>query len=184
MNQNKNLLNYAQEFAREAHKSDEWTSISGVKTPQINHVQQVADLVWASGGTDNEIIAAWLHDTVEDTKVTLDDIKNIFGDEVAEIVDGLTDRVHYNDMLLPERKKMQAERLLGMSTSVRRIKLADQLSNIRGLGVDPIDDMTNQECYQYIFGANLLARGCRGISPLLEELFDKHYKIGIERFKE
>jgi hypothetical protein len=53
-----NRLNRAQEFARNAHQHIGGISISGVKKPQIHHIQEVADLVWISGGSDDEIIAA------------------------------------------------------------------------------------------------------------------------------
>lgn len=178
-----NKINRAQEFAREAHKHLSSTSITGIKKPNIHHIQEVADFVWASGGSDNEIIAAWLHDSVEDTDVTLDDIEKQFGKEVSLIVEGLTDHIDFKYLQLTERKKLQAERIRNESISVRRVKIADQTSNVKGLAIDPVSDMSIEKCYQYICGAKLIADECKGISPLLDSLFDQVYQKGIEKFK-
>jgi len=139
--------------------------------------------VWASGGTDDEIIAAWLHDSVEDTGVTLDEIEKNFGKEVRQIVAGLTDPPSFKVMPLQERKPKQAERLRSESKSVHRIKIADQTSNVKHLATDPINNMTPLECYHYIRGAKLLADECRGVSPMLDELFDRMYQKGIGRYQ-
>ena len=179
---NSNRLNLAQEYVRNAHSHIVGTSISGIKKPQIHHIQEVADLVWISGGTENEIISAWLHDSVEDTEVSFDNIEELFGKEVRDIVYGLTDHGHYKDLPLQERKQLQADRLKNESTSVRRIKIADQTSNIRGLTIDPINSMTEGECYYYIRGAKLLADECKGVSELLDNIFDQEYIKGLERF--
>lgn len=177
-----NRVSRAQEYARNAHAHIIATTVTGVSRPHILHIQEVADLVWASGGSDDEVIAAWLHDSVEDTSVTLENIEHEFGKDVASIVEGLTDHDHFKGMLLPERKRLQAERLRGESDSVKRIKIADQTSNVKFLATDPISDMTTEECRNYIAGAKLLADECRGISPLLDELFEKVYQMGINRY--
>lgn len=182
MNSQSNRLNRAQEFARNAHSHLHSISVSGIARPNIHHIQEVADLVWISGGTDDEVIAAWLHDCVEDTDITLDEVEKVFGSEVAQIVDGLTDHRDFKGMDLPTRKGLQAERLKGESASVRRVKIADQTSNIRSLALDPISDMTHEECYNYICGAKLLADECCGVSELLDNLFDQFYKKGLERY--
>jgi (p)ppGpp synthase/HD superfamily hydrolase len=178
-----NRVSRAQEYLR---KNDPVivTTITGVTRPHAMHIQEVADLVWISGGSEDETIAAWCHDLVEDTDVTLDDIEEQFGKNVRTIVDGLTDHGHFKDMLLPERKRRQAERLRTESDSVRRIKIADQISNVKFLATDPIDSMTPEECYHYIRGAKLLADECKGVSTLLDDLFDQMYQKGIERYPE
>lgn len=179
-----NRVSRAQEYARNAHAHIIATTITGVSRPHILHIQEVADLVWVSGGSDDEVIAAWLHDSVEDTSVTLENIEHEFGKNVASIVKGLTDHDHFKGMLLPERKRLQAERLRGESDSVKRIKIADQTSNVKFLATDPISSMTIEECRNYVAGAKLLADECRGISSLLDELFEKVYQMGISRYTE
>ena len=174
----------AQEFARKAHEQLSKTTVSGVFCPQILHIQEVADLVWASGGTDNEIIAAWLHDTVEDTKTTINDIEGTFGNEVAKMVNGLTDTHEMEKMSLIDRKTKQAERVRGESASVKRIKLADQISNVKFVSIDPPTTMNLEDCKKYIEGAKLIANECTGVSDLLDNLFNKVYKLGLARYQQ
>jgi guanosine-3',5'-bis(diphosphate) 3'-pyrophosphohydrolase len=169
---------------RRAHAHITRTTVTGVQIPHTEHLQEVANLVWISGGSEDEIVAAWLHDTIEDTSTTLEEIEENFGSEVAKIVDGLTDKAHYTPMPLPERKRAQAERLRTEDERVRRVKIADQTSNVRHLAMDPTNSMTVEECRQYVRGAKLLADECRGISPLLDELFDTVHVAGLERYPE
>jgi (p)ppGpp synthase/HD superfamily hydrolase len=177
-----NCISHAQEFARFAHESIIETTVSGVKRPKVVHLQEVADLVWASGGSDEEIVAAWLHDSVEDTTVTLELIEKEFGKGVADLVNGLTDFKDMANLPLLERKRKQSIRIKAESNSVRRIKLADQTSNVRFLATDPTKTMTFEECRDYIQGAKLIADECRGVTPLLEKLFDQAYERGSKRY--
>jgi (p)ppGpp synthase/HD superfamily hydrolase len=177
-----NIISRAQEFARNAHEPLFAITVAGVKRPQIVHIQEVADLVWASGGSDEEITAAWLHDSVEDTQVILKDIEINFGEDVAKIVHGLTDLDEFTSLPLPERKRKQAERVRNEIKSVRRVKIADQTSNVRFLAIDPTSNMTFEECGQYIQGAKLIADECKGISSLLDNLFDEAYQKASTRF--
>ncbi len=178
------IIPFARDFTFEAHDGRTSTTVNGFKRPQVVHLQEVADLVWASGGTDEEIAAAWLHDTVEDTKITVEDIKNNFGDDVATMVEGLTDLEEITGLPVAERKQKQAERIQNESVSVRRIKIADQISNVRMLAIDATVRMTVAECKDYIEGARKIVDECRGISPLLEKLFDEAYGMGKEKFAE
>lgn len=176
------ITSRAQEFARKAHDGLLETTVSGIIRPKIVHLQEVADLVWASGGTDDEVTAAWLHDCLEDTTITLDEIRSAFGDRVAELVHGLTDLDDYKMLPIAERKPKQAERIKNESESIRRIKLADQTSNVRFLAIDPTDSMTFEECGDYIRGAKMIADECRGISSLLEALFDQVFERASIRY--
>ncbi len=178
-----NIIYLAEEFARKAHLSDHvGKTINGIKRMRVVHLQEVADLVWASGGSDNEIAAAWLHDSVEDTSVTLDDIRKNFGEEIARIVEGLTDLEEFNDLPLQERKRKQAERVKSESLSVRRVKMADQTSNVRLVSTEPFLDWPAENNPTYIAGAKLIADACKGVSPILDDLFAKEYRKGAERY--
>ena len=177
------LIPLARDFALRAHKEFVITTVGGLKRPQILHLQEVADLVWASGGSPEEIAAAWLHDVIEDTSATLDEIEGRFGETVAEIVDGLTDPECWKVLPLSERKPKQTERLRHENVSVRRVKIADQTSNIRSLSLDPTTAMTALECMAYVEGAKLLADACKGISPLLDALFFETYHAAAKRYK-
>jgi (p)ppGpp synthase/HD superfamily hydrolase len=105
----------------------------GTDIPYITHLLAVASLVGENGGTEDEVIAALLHDGPEDQGglPTLEDIRAHFGDEVAEIVDGCTDT--YEDPKPPwrERKERYLAHLGGASDSVRLVSSADKLHNAR-----------------------------------------------------
>jgi len=179
----KNIIVSAKRFAREAHKTIFVTTVSGDVRPQTEHLQEVADLVWASGGSDIEIAAAWLHDSVEDTSTTLIDIENKFGKEVAEIVCGLTDSKELKGLPSTEKKLKQAERVKNESLSVKRIKIADQISNVRMFTSDSKKEKSFEENKNYVMGAKLVVDECRGISFILDQLFDNEYKKTVEFFK-
>ena len=123
------LIERAMAFAREKHKDQlrKYTLI-----PYWTHVEDVADLV--AGVTDDErvIAAAILHDTVEDTDTTLNELADAFGARVASLVDELTDR--YADPALGNRAKRKAkecERLAMVSIEAMTIKLADLIDNTK-----------------------------------------------------
>ena len=127
---NKRTIKKAYEFANKAHGDQR--RVSGV--PFILHPTSVACILADIGMDTDSIVAALLHDTVEDTDVTLKEIEDNFGAEVAVIVDGLTKirKIQYTD-----REEQQAENvrkmLIAMSNDIRVIiiKLADRLHNMR-----------------------------------------------------
>jgi guanosine-3',5'-bis(diphosphate) 3'-pyrophosphohydrolase len=124
------LIERAYVTAEEAHGSQ--TRKSG--DPYITHPLAVATILADIGMTESTLCAALLHDTVEDTSYTLDELRNDFGDEVALLVDGVTklDKVKYGDSAQAETiRKM----IVAMSRDIRVlvIKLADRLHNMRTL---------------------------------------------------
>jgi GTP diphosphokinase / guanosine-3',5'-bis(diphosphate) 3'-diphosphatase len=92
--------------------------------PYITHPVAVAEMVAADGGDENEVIAALLHDVVEDTDVTLAEVHAHFGDDVASLVDALTKRK-------PEGEEHfdYIDRVIAAGPRARRIKQADTLHN-------------------------------------------------------
>ncbi|MBC7982074.1 bifunctional (p)ppGpp synthetase/guanosine-3',5'-bis(diphosphate) 3'-pyrophosphohydrolase, partial [Candidatus Parcubacteria bacterium] len=178
-----NIIMKAKHFALEAHKERKRMSIWGFERPQSHHLQEVADLVWASGGTDIEVAAAWLHDVVEDSPTTVEDIKYIFGNEIAEIVDGLTDKSDIEKLPISERKPIQAERVKTKSDSVKRIKICDQMSNMRGVRNDPKESWSIEIRKEYTIGTKMVGDNCKGVSPVLDELFDAEYRKSAEFFR-
>ena len=107
----------------------------GTNVPYITHLLAVASIVGENDGTEDEVVAALLHDAPEDQggEATLRDIRLRFGDEVAEIVDGCTDT--YEDPKPPwrERKERYLARLANASDSVRLVSSADKLHNARSV---------------------------------------------------
>jgi (p)ppGpp synthase/HD superfamily hydrolase len=100
--------------------------------PYINHCLSVAEIVKAHGGTTEMICAAILHDTVEDTTATLDDIKREFGNNIMQLVWQLTDEFtpeKHPDKNRKERKRLECERIAGIRPEAKTIKLADLIDN-------------------------------------------------------
>jgi hypothetical protein len=140
--------------------------------PYVNHLLEVASLVTeATGGTDpNLVIAALLHDAIEDQGVTSETIAREFGQRVAAIVMEVSD-----DKALPkeERKHKQVEHAPKKSKEAKLIKLADKTSNLRAIASSPAADWSVERRLEYIEWAKSVVAGLRGTSPWLERQFDE-----------
>lgn len=97
--------------------------------PYINHPAEVVSIIKTVTHTLAMVQAAWLHDTVEDTNITLDDVRVEFGDEVAEMVEMLTDVSRPEDGNRAARKAIDCEHTAKASPAAKTIKLADLISN-------------------------------------------------------
>lgn len=159
----------AYELAAKVHEGQK--RLSG--EPYIMHPLSVALILARLGMDDASIIAAMLHDTVEDTDLTNDEIKKEFGDTVAELVDGVT---KIGRVPLQTKEEQQAENirkmLIAMSRDIRVIiiKLADRLHNMRTLMYKPEQrrrDIALETIEIYAPIAHRL-----GIRPIKEELED------------
>jgi len=122
------MINKARKLAEAAHRSIDQRR-KYTNDPYIIHPASVAKLV--SSVTDNVamISAAWLHDVVEDTSVTLDEIRNEFGDEIADLVSDLTDVSKPEDGNRKIRKATDREHTRLSSPEAKTIKLADLIDN-------------------------------------------------------
>ena len=126
------LIKKAYELARDAHKDQRRRS----GEPYIMHPVAVAKILFDIGMDNECIVAALLHDVVEDTKYDIDFIKNEFGDDVALLVDGVT---KLGQIPLSSREEVEAENIRKMFIAMNRdvrviiIKLADRLHNMRTL---------------------------------------------------
>ena len=105
----------------------------GTSTPYVTHLLAVASIVGENGGTEDEVVAALLHDAPEDQggKARLGEIRVRFGDEVAEIVDGCTDTYETPKPPWRERKERYLAHLADAPGSVRLVSSADKLHNAR-----------------------------------------------------
>lgn len=99
--------------------------------PYIVHPRAVAALVREVPHTEAMLAAALLHDVVEDTSVTIDDIRQVFGDDVARLVDELTERRTPGNRAA--RKEFEANRLARASEAAKTVKLADLLDNCESI---------------------------------------------------
>lgn len=166
----------AAHFAARKHTGQRRKGRSG--EPYINHPAEVARLLAeATGGRDRVLlIAALLHDTVEDTDATLEEIAAEFGDEVAALVAEVTD-----DMALhgDERKRRQVEHAPHASERAKRLKLADKTSNLRALADSPPADWSVARRRAYIEWTARVAEGCRGVDTRLEAWYDEAREAAI-----
>ena len=129
-------INAAYEMARSAHASQNRSS----GELYINHPIAVARIVADIGLDEISIVAALLHDAVEDTEITLDDVESNFGNEVATIVDGVTklERLQFDSKEAQQAATMR-KMLVAMARDLRvlMIKLADRLHNMRTIAAVP-----------------------------------------------
>lgn len=165
------IIEKAKAFATKAHENH--TESDKYKTPYIFHLQRVSAMVALSGGSEEEIASAWLHDTIEDTGTKLEDIEREFGADIAGIVNGLTDLPEWDSLSVADKKVAQAERISKESESVRRIKLADQIS---GGELDARNELLPiEKRREKLKGVNKVAEACSGVSKELDNLFDAVY---------
>ena len=101
--------------------------------PYIVHPREVAQIVESAGGTPEMIAAAWLHDTVEDTGVTIETIREEFGSEVAELVGWLTDVSRPEQGNRAVRKAIDRAHTAAAPGAAQTVKLADLISNTRSI---------------------------------------------------
>jgi len=160
------LVKRAEEFARKKHAGQ--FREHKAHQPFIIHPEEVRVLVRDSGGKEEEEAASWVHDTVEDTPTTLDEIEKELGLKVREIVDGLTDPPEFKGLPLLVRKARQAERVRSKSPSIKRVKLADQIVNMLSLIDNTPVTWTKKKCCDYAQGARLVAIACKGVDDFLD----------------
>jgi (p)ppGpp synthase/HD superfamily hydrolase len=120
------LIERAAAFAKERHADQKrkWTG-----APYWHHCQAVAQLVASVVHTEEMVAAAWLHDVVEDTPTTSDEILERFGDTVGMLVLNLTDASRPQDGNRKARKAIDRERLAHAPVAAKTIKLADLIDN-------------------------------------------------------
>jgi len=144
----------------------------GYQIPYINHPIQVAELLYRVGNVRDVdlLLAAILHDTVEDTTSTPEDIEASFGPVVRELVMEVTD-----DKSLPkaERKRLQIIHASQQSERAKQLKLADKICNIRDVIFHPPSDWSDERRVEYLAWASAVVAGLRGANPGLEEEFDR-----------
>lgn len=123
----------ALEFARKAHGEQRRKYIEEL---YIEHPKRVAGLVKTVPHTEEMICAAYLHDVVEDTPVSIQDIQRKFGRKVASLVYELTDefvKENYPNLNRKERKQKEVARLSTISIEAKTIKLADVIDNTQDI---------------------------------------------------
>ena len=163
----------AAKFAADKHRMQRRKDADA--SPYINHPIALADVLANEGGVDDPVVlcAALLHDTIEDTDTSADELRQAFGDEVAGVVLEVTD-----DKALPkqQRKALQIEHARHASPRARLVKLADKICNLRDMAASPPADWPAQRKAEYFDWAAEVVAGLRGCHPALEALFDEAWR--------
>src|SRR2546428_10514550 len=131
--------------------------------PYINHLLEVATLVVeATNGKDPElVIAALLHDAIEDQEVPRSVIAEAFGDGVAKLVEEVTDDKRLEKQ---ERKRLQVEHAHKKSQRAKILKLADKTSNLRAIAASPPPEWSAKRRLEYVDWARKVSTGLTGVS--------------------
>jgi GTP diphosphokinase / guanosine-3',5'-bis(diphosphate) 3'-diphosphatase len=167
------LVQKAMEYATQQHHGQ--SRKDEANTPYINHPIALADLLMNFAGiTDtNVIVAALLHDTVEDTDSTVEDIEELFGTAIRNIVIEVTDD---KSLPSPERKRLQIEHAANISYEAKLVKLADKICNLRDIITRPPVKWSLQRKQEYFEWAKAVIDQLRGTNEKLETLFDEVYQ--------
>lgn len=173
--ENTGLLLKAFRFSAGKHRNQRRKD--SVKSPYIIHPIDVVQLLWEVGGVRemNVLLAAILHDTLEDTNTGPEEIRDDFGEEVLSLVLEVTD-----DKSLPqaERKRLQIETAPDKSFGAKLIKLADKCSNIRDLLALPPAHWSLKRRREYLLWSEKVVAGLRGTNEALEEYYDHELASG------
>jgi guanosine-3',5'-bis(diphosphate) 3'-pyrophosphohydrolase len=157
-----------------AHKHRDQRRKDPEASPYINHPIALANILWVGGGIDDPavICAALLHDTVEDTETTEDELIERFGPRIAAIVMEVTDD---KSLEKAERKQLQVDHAPHLTREAKLVKLADKIANVRDVGSSPPEDWPLERRREYFDWAKRVVDGLRGVHPRLEAAFDEAY---------
>ena len=150
-------------------------------SPYINHPIAVTHLLAHSGGVSDleTLMAAVLHDTIEDTKTTGEELEAQFGRTVRELVEELTDD---KDLDKQDRKRLQIDHAPGLSTRAKAIKLADKIANVQDVTDAPPKTWDQTRRVEYLDWTEKVVAGCRGTNAPLEKCYDEVLKRGRAKF--
>lgn len=156
-------------FSAEKHRLQRRKGLEA--SPYINHPIHVAETLWEVGGIRDivVIIAALLHDTLEDTDTTHEEIQTLFGNDVLQVILEVTD-----DKTLPkmERKRLQIENAPHKSIRAKQLKLADKICNVYDITYAPPHNWSLQRRQEYITWSEQVVAGLRGTNAALEAYYD------------
>jgi guanosine-3',5'-bis(diphosphate) 3'-pyrophosphohydrolase len=161
-------------FAAEKHRDQRRKDAEA--SPYINHPIALARVLAVEGGIVDKktLMAAILHDTIEDTQTTYEELRERFGKKVADVVAEVSD-----DKSLPkmQRKALQIEHAPHLSDRAKRVKLADKICNLRDVASSPPHGWLLARRREYFDWAKQVIDGLRGTHSRLERLFDDVYRL-------
>jgi GTP diphosphokinase / guanosine-3',5'-bis(diphosphate) 3'-diphosphatase len=161
---------------RDQRRKDERAS------PYINHPIAVAETLWETGGIRDvtTLVAGILHDIIEDTDTSPEELEQEFGAEVCNLVKELTD-----DKELPNtvRKRLQLENIANLSRRARYVRIADKISNVEDIVHSPPARWSLERREEYVIWAGKVIDGLRGANQALEQHFDKVFSQAMEKIR-
>ena len=165
------LVSRAYAFAAERH-TGQFRKGKEQKEAYVNHPIEVAELVTiATKGKDHALIAAAvLHDTVEDTAATLADLGELFNAEIASLVAEVTDD---KSLERDVRRRKQATEMKHKSDGAKMIKIADKISNLRGIIKLTHEEWPLEGQQAYLTFSREVVDAARGANVWLERVFDE-----------
>jgi guanosine-3',5'-bis(diphosphate) 3'-pyrophosphohydrolase len=164
------LLLKAISFAADKHRFQTRKDSAG--TPYINHPIEVALTLIQLGHEEDLdlLVAAILHDTIEDTETKPNEIQLHFGKQVLEIVLEVTDD---KNLSKEERKRLQVAHASEKSLLARKLKLADKICNVNDIIHHPPGNWTTERKLSYLTWAEDVLKGLKGANPALEDRLAK-----------
>ena len=166
---NLSTLTRAMTFAADKHHNQKRKNKE--QTPYINHPIRVVNLLTGIGKITDipTLCAAVLHDTIEDTGTKYGEIKQEFGEEIADMVREVTDDKSLSKI---ERKRLQIKNAPHKSTGAKLVKLADKLDNLLDLNLDAPVGWSADAVHGYFVWAYKVVEGLRGTNAGLEDALD------------
>ena len=163
------LIVRAASFAANKHRNQRRKDAEA--SPYINHPLILADILVNEGGVSDArvVAAALLHDTIEDTETSVEELEAEFGAEVASTVAQVTDD---KKLFKEERKRRQVTTASSKSNAAKFVKLADKISNLRDVAASPPADWSVERRREYFDWAAEVVVGLRGTNAALERAFD------------
>jgi GTP diphosphokinase / guanosine-3',5'-bis(diphosphate) 3'-diphosphatase len=173
MNEGIPLILKALEFASLKHRDQRRKDADA--SPYINHPIGLASVLTREGVMEDVVlVAALLHDTLEDTKTTPAELREHFGEKIAAIVEEVTDD---KNLLKVERKRLQIEHAATISREAKLVKLADKICNVRDVAEHPPARWDLARRREYFEWAKAVVDRMRGTHPALEQRFDEAYAL-------
>ena len=163
------LIIKATQFAADKHCNQRRKDAEA--SPYINHPIALASVLANEGNVDDPVVlcAALLHDTIEDTDTTPQELNETFGSAIVNVVLEVTDD---KSLAKEVRKEEQVRHAPHISTEAKLVKLADKICNLRDILASPPADWSAERKQAYFEWAARVVAGLRGIHPELEAVFD------------
>ena len=164
-------------FSAQKHRRQRRKDPEG--SPYINHPIEVARILAEVGQVvDPQIlIAAVLHDTLEDTETTPSELEELFGPEVRRLVEEVTDDKTLEKSI---RKELQVKKVAGLTPKAKMIRIADKICNVRDVSHSPPTQWDASRRREYFDWTERVVTGCRGVNGALEQLFHEVLREGRE----